>query len=114
MAFMLLGVDMLCSRGGRLQALRDIAAEICGYSHKFVKDFPKVRDILDRKGEFWPHDDIVRFSFLTSSDGSLVDNAMSMSSSGAETPLDSEQMVIDQVDQDMEVSTSDVSGPGSA
>jgi serine/threonine protein kinase len=43
------------------------------------------------------------------SDGSLVDNAMSVSSSGADTPLDSEQMVIDQVDQDMEVSTSDVS-----
>jgi hypothetical protein len=74
MAFMLLGVDMLCSRGGRRQALRDIAAEICGYSHKFVKDFPKVRDILDRKGEFWPHDDIVRFSFLISSDYTIVCN----------------------------------------
>jgi serine/threonine protein kinase len=37
------------------------------------------------------------------SDGSLVDNGMSVSSSGAKTPLDSEQMVIDQVDRDMDV-----------
>jgi serine/threonine protein kinase len=41
------------------------------------------------------------------SDGSLVDNAMSMSSSGTETPLDGEQMEIDQVDQDMDVMTTE-------
>lgn len=41
------------------------------------------------------------------SDGSLVDNAMSMSSSGTETPLDGEQMAIDQVDQDMDVMTTE-------
>jgi hypothetical protein len=50
MAYFLLGRYLFTS-DDQAEALWDIALQVCGYSHKFVKEFPNVRATLDRKGQ---------------------------------------------------------------
>lgn len=50
MAYFLLGRYLFTS-DDQAEALWDIALHVCGFSHKFVKEFPKVRATLDRKGQ---------------------------------------------------------------